>query len=579
MGFQFDNSVGQGNTGALAGYNNYNSSGLKESAGLQETTAVQELQRLNPGKVFKGEITDIVNNKVTIRLDNGQTLQASMKEPMSFSIGDKVIFQIKSNDGATIEIRPLVNAQLEQNTTIIKALQAAGIPMNDKTLEMMQVLLREQMPIDKKSLMNFHKQMLANTSAMPETIIQLNKLNIPVTPENIGQMEAYKNYEHRIAAKAEQLSEQLPRLLEEFTTQNPKGAQSFHKQIIDLLLIQNSSLSKSEYGEAGVILGKQGVLLSEQDLQMTLPSDENEQAKATGGEKLAENSLLQDTIDHQADPNKPFREDAVGQVLNTSERGNLIKHLEDFNLPQQIKQQILSGELPIDKLLTYIQEKITSQESVFTDWDKLIQVEEYGKLLRNQISNQFFLRPEELLQEQKTQEFYEKIRQQTAQIERMLEQVEKTDTLVGKSAQGIRENIDFMNQINQMFNYIQLPLKLSGQNAHSDLYVFTNKKKLQEREGSLSALLHLDMEVLGSVDIYVEMNQQDVSLKFSLAGEEEVHLFAMHMAELTSRLEDRGYRIKTQVERSQKSVDFVEDFLGEEHTGLTMQRYSFDVRA
>ena len=71
-----------------------------------------------------------------------------------------------------------------------------------------------------------------------------------------------------------------------------------------------------------------------------------------------------------------------------------------------------------------------------------------------------------------------------------------------KNTAAIRQNVDYMNQLNQLYSYVQLPMKLTTQNAHSELYVMTRKKRLGEKGGAFTALLHLDMEVLGSMDIY-----------------------------------------------------------------------------
>ena len=90
------------------------------------------------------------------------------------------------------------------------------------------------------------------------------------------------------------------------------------------------------------------------------------------------------------------------------------------------------------------------------------------------------------------------------------------DSSLYQNVNRLSQNIDFMNQLNQTFTYIQVPLKLSGQNANGDLYVYTNKKNLAKKNGSVSAFLHLDMDHLGSVDVYVAMENQRVSTNFKV---------------------------------------------------------------
>lgn len=46
--------------------------------------------------------------------------------------------------------------------------------------------------------------------------------------------------------------------------------------------------------------------------------------------------------------------------------------------------------------------------------------------------------------------------------------------------------------------------------------MFTNKRSLAEKDGEVSALLHLTMEHLGPLDVYVKMNQGKVSTEFTV---------------------------------------------------------------
>jgi flagellar hook-length control protein FliK len=138
-----------------------------------------------------------------------------------------------------------------------------------------------------------------------------------------------------------------------------------------------------------------------------------------------------------------------------------------------------------------------------------------------------------------------------------------------------------MNQVNQLYTYIQIPLKLQHQNANSELFVYTNKKNLKDREGELSALLHLDLDDLGATDIHIKLNKNNVTANFFLTNDFAVQLLQSNMDDLTQRLENKGYQCSVSFEKRQqdKTVDFVEDFLEREKPTGTLHRYSFDVMA
>ena len=67
-----------------------------------------------------------------------------------------------------------------------------------------------------------------------------------------------------------------------------------------------------------------------------------------------------------------------------------------------------------------------------------------------------------------------------------------------------------------MYTYAQIPLKMSGQHASGELFVYTNKKALAQGEKDLTAFLHLDLDHLGSTDVSVRMRGREVSTCFYL---------------------------------------------------------------
>lgn len=71
------------------------------------------------GNVFEGTVNDIKNGTVTLGLANGQTVQARIAAGVQLAVGQAMFFQVKSNDGTTVEIRPYTNGNLN-NPTLLK---------------------------------------------------------------------------------------------------------------------------------------------------------------------------------------------------------------------------------------------------------------------------------------------------------------------------------------------------------------------------------------------------------------------------------------------------------------------------
>ena len=198
---------------------------------------------------------------------------------------------------------------------------------------------------------------------------------------------------------------------------------------------------------------------------------------------------------------------------------------------------------------------------------------------------EWLLKPEEVGMEGKVEEFYRNLQQQTAKLANVLTDLAREGTQLYRDVTNIRDNVEFMNQLNQMFTYVQLPLKMSRQNAHGDLYVYTNKKNLADKQGKVSALLHLDMDSLGPVDVFVELDKNNVRTKFYLQSEELMDFLEKHMHQLDEKIEKKGYQVSSEVvkkdsgdgKKSEKTgfEKMIEETVG---NGIMISKTSFDVR-
>ena len=152
---------------------------------------------------------------------------------------------------------------------------------------------------------------------------------------------------------------------------------------------------------------------------------------------------------------------------------------------------------------------------------------------------------------------------------------------LGQAANNLSNNLDFMNHLNQMFQYIQLPLQMTGQNVHGDLYVYQNKHKKLSEDGSVSAVLHLDMENLGPVDVFVKLKDTKVTTNFYVMDDDVLTLINDNMYILNERLEKRGYTMQVTL-KLHDDIDgqdaAVDEMLSVERTPI-ISTTSFDARA
>ena len=613
----------------LGQYNRNISSGteeLKAASGMQKV--VSTLEELSSGSVFEGTVSSVKNGKVTLALSDGQTITARLSGKVPLSQGTPMFFQVKSNDGATIEIKPYTGAGSGGNPILTNALTEGTVPVTERNLAMVDAMMKEQMPIDKQSLLNMARIANMNPGVDITTVVNMTKLGIPVSPEMAAQFENYMTDEHAILQEMDQAMNELADLAGS-SDLTPNQAVQMNQKILSILLPEQTATGAPVNTEGQIETG--GQTTAEGQI-VTGGQITAEGQILTGGQTTAEGQILTDgrlgaeeqTVNGEqtTTAGQAVREgtggQALGEVLSEqqfSSLGKLLQNipslvestklfpeameqdifidtLEDESVAQNLmaedaKGEAADGKTTLDKNLTVSDflrtvSQILSENNGMASQSiqKLFGSDAYKSLLRNVMEQQWLIRPEELKQEKKISQLYEKLEQQMRQVEDALKEAGVTKTRFPETAAEVRGNIEFMNQLNQAYTYVQVPLKMSGQNANGELYVYTNKKNLRDPDAELSAFLHLDLEHLGSTDVSVKMQHRNVKTNFYMADDASYDLVEKYLPILEQKLKDKGYQCTITMTKEEKKVSFGDDFLRKDmpQTG-TLHRYSFDVRA
>lgn len=243
-------------------------------------------------------------------------------------------------------------------------------------------------------------------------------------------------------------------------------------------------------------------------------------------------------------------------------------------MPENTQPQKNQTEVDLNSQLKQILEKKSPER------EAIYQSEHFRETLTKALAQKWTLEPKDVGDKDKVAQFYRRLSTQSEQLSQLMQEADTNHT-AGGSARNIHENISFMNELNQTFQYVQLPLRLSGRNANGELYVYTNKKNLAKKEGTLTALLHLDMTNLGAVDVKISLETEKNKLTTRFSMEEDmIDFMEAHMEELTERLKRAGYVCKTYVEPRQESrtpIQTIEEQTGAAAASLSYQ--AFDIKA
>lgn len=646
----------------LGQYSQNVKNGTEELMSAQGTQKlVSSMQELEPGSTFEGTVNSVKNGKVVLALGNGQTITARLDGKVSIQPGESMFFQVRSNDGTTIALRPYVQAGNINNPILLNALTAAGVPATERNITMVDSMMKEQMSISRQSILDMGRVVGSNPNVNVNTAVLMTKIGLPVSAEMASQFENYMVDQHAIVDEMDLAMNQLGRLLGDADLGEEQSFELYGK-VLDILngegetsaqttdgLQQNdtgtmvnageniemeAAVQQSKNGAAAEGVQKQVQQQNTKDLiSMGAAGQEQsagvaENAENIAGEQTAGNAAqsMQTGIDAadvlkntQADTAADFKNvqgqtDTLEQILDQNGLDHLKRLLQNiptltgntdlfevqeeedvfvdtmsgddagkkaFELAQAEPEVTLKQSMTAEDFLNTLHDALKqNQEYGFAGMTKLFGSKEFAAILKNRAEKQWLLEPEQLREASKVSDLYERLDHQMKQMENVMKAAGVTQNSFVQTAADIRSNIEFMNQINQVYTYVQLPLKLSGQNASGDLYVYTNKKNLNDPEAELTAFLHLDLENLGSTDVSIRMKDKNVKTNFYIADDASYDLIEKHLPVLEKRLAQKGYRCSITMSKEEKKVEFVEDFLQRDMPQAgTLHRYSFDVRA
>lgn len=616
-----NNKVTQSNTGMQQSIG----SSVSPSVTMNTSTPpINSTAGLEKGQLIRGEIVDLRSHEVSVKLDDGRVLNAKIEESTNLAIGEKVIFRVEDVSLKNLTLKIIADAQyIVQDNTIDKAIDAAGLGKNDHNRAIVEELLNQQMSIDKKTICLLIQQSIMNKDSSIQSLVLMNKYHIPITEGNINQLEAYRNMDQSMMNEIENLADSIPNLFSQVSDQTFPEFLAQSNDLLNLLLnnkmdipsdsIANGlsqnvleTLSNSNIITTGSLLSPEESLALAQTLEVASSSeslvsqdllllirngsaDINEVAyllnQLIGKETIGvaptltifEGSSAAQSI-LTAYQNLQYDNTELGSILDPASRNNLLKSLDSFAIPLEIKDRIASGYLSSHDLLLLIQSEIGSaSESIVKN---LLSSEEYKLLIKEEILAKWTLTPESLTKEGEIDKHFQSLSNQVSELTQFMEHSSSRDlgTTSGQ-ANHLQESIQFMKTLNELFTYIQLPLKLKNQNAHSELYVYTKKKEGRTAADGISVLLHLDMDHLGPLDVHIDLHHNNIVSKFYLNDENTIDLISSHIPILEQSLLAKGFTLNAEILKREKDIDIVEDFIKQDAQAPSVKRYNFDIRA
>lgn len=512
--------------------------------------ALEILGNLNSNDTIMGIVSKIQGNSATILINNEVSVTANLNADITLTEGNPVLFEVGKDKGNSVTLRPLFTNVSNLNLADA-AIKEAELPMNEKSYAMLSSMIDKGLSIDKDSVTNLYRTVQNNPEIPVNEIVSLKATGLPVNNENIMKFDAVVNFEAKISDSISSIIDEIPREME--------------------------NLFENDYDSFNKLTDS---LLSENNVS-------NEEGLKDGASKkvlLSDNSFFEKNIG-ASDEKSTLGEDKLSEILKqSSDDGKevIASRLPDEK-PTEFIKEVFTGKFDgiktSDEVLK-LSEKILKDDTLPKEIkDLVIKSDLFKNSLKDKLSKEWLLEPSEFKNSKSVEERMDKMIRFCTQLTENLSNDFKGSETLTNSINNFKENLNFLENLNNLTPYIQIPMRLGNEANTGDLYVYAKKKNLLENSDNLSALLRLDMKNLGPVEVYVKLSKsKNLSTDFTFESEESLLLVEKNINLLNERLEKIGYNVKNSFNTG-KSVAKIFDNDGIKKDGDVINLYKFDVRA
>lgn len=580
---------------AIVGINNnqniINNSSYNEPV-RQENANV--LSGLSAGTSITGKITSMEGDTATIDV-NGNQLNAKLEGSMSLREGQTVTFTVRQAGNESVTLSPLYTNMNTENMAA-KALSAASLPISEQSLQVATRMMEQGLSIDRESLAD----MVHISSTYPDQDIsklaEMQRYGLDINDNTLEQFDAFKNYENQITDGMTKIMNQIPETINNLISNGnvSEGVQLLTNVIgtftsanitdMDASVVQGLSDNGESLIREKQIISEDMVAVAEMKLDPNVDELVSEARKET----VANQETFEATVrvpgqeTEKVNINIENKVADAWQALDNSDKSAMVDVLKQSGLGENEARLLLSDNANASDFLRATAD-VLKTDNLPDGLKEMIQTDKFGDIMKSQMQAQWLLSPIDVGSKETVESLFQRLTEQTRGLMEAVAEVTPASTDLQQSLSNMNQNMDFMEQMNQMAQYVQLPLKMNGSEATGDLYVYTDKKSLAEKSGNVSALLHLDMKNIGPIDVYASLSPgNNVYTKFYLPNEEMINFISDNIHILNERLENRGYSIKSDVTKSEKGAGrpdnpgSIGQKEGKRVTEKMISKYSFD---
>ena len=513
------------------------------------------LKNLEVGDTLKGRVLEALGNSIAIRTASGQIFTAALQDGAKIPKGALVELTVSSIDDGKVfaELKTETKAT-NMDVKVSELLRQISLPVNEKNIEAAKLLIKYKLPVDKESIKNI--------TGLKKSIDNLNQSS----EGRVGLMLSGLDLKNTTV-------DVLNKIVLNWSADlvNPEAAEA--------------DFEKSENPARDIITSKENRQEAEKtasaEAKPVVVKDGNNEA-STVNSKVVKNMLVLESTEMHKDivkNVKPIIEEGVqtpiknnGSDMDESKGTELLKILDKLGIEPGSEVKRFAGQVEsiLDSIrstdmeaLTYLVSKemkitpknlgfliqnIENSDGISHFLDKLqerLSIDDNPDLKEIKESiKKIFLEPRQMEDSNEVSEQLKDIAKLGEKLEHYLNSTDNKDPEIRDALSNLKDNIDFIRNINQHNNFVQLPIIINGDTSTAKLYVFKEGKRSKSiNPEDATVVVALDLKSLGHLESMIRVRGKAVNVTFRVENKSIGAMIEKHGLLLKEALGEKGYSL------------------------------------
>ncbi|HYE80552.1 MAG TPA: flagellar hook-length control protein FliK [Clostridia bacterium] len=514
------------------------------------------LKNLEAGDVLKGRVLEALGNSIAIKTASGQVFTAILQEGASVPKGAFVELTVSSiADGKIYAEFKDENKAAGMDEKLSELLKQFRLPVDEKNMEAARLLMKYRQTVDKEAIVKITGLQKSidnlNQSSEGRLGLLLSGLDIKNTPVDVLN-KIVLNWSADMVSKDDGGSVPTNQgNIASGTAVPEKSGPVTEKAAANVvadqtpLIEENSAEAAKNTREAQAVAKPESAVIKK-EISANMGTDVVEEAQTA----VKENRTVSDEV-------------KGAELLKVLDKLGIEAGSEAKNLAGKVADILASIRGSDMEALTYLASKemkitprnigmliknVENSDGISQFLDKLQERISIGDDLElkdiKASVKKFFLEPGQLEDSKEVTEQLKDVARLGEKLEKYLNSSGSKDPEIREALSNLRDNIDFLRDINQHTNYMQLPVMINGDTSTAKLYVFKEGKKSKKIDpGDATVVVALDLSNLGHLESMIKVRDKSVNVTFRVENKSIGTMLEKNSLLLKASLKEKGYSL------------------------------------